>query len=145
VIATLKQHSPAHLSAGSMSSPAAVQIISALELIMGRDGSNRGEQKIAQLRDNANYMRTKLTEMGCLVLGDYDSPILVNPLLPSTFPQQDHSVKDGGSWVLLGSSMTPTCGVLHVRFFNVIHVNNNDFFPQISATCAAYSLKASTK
>jgi len=60
-----------------MSSPAAVQIISALELIMGRDGSDRGARKIAQLRDNANYMRTRLTEMGCLVLGDYDSPILV--------------------------------------------------------------------
>ena len=48
---------------------------------MGRDGSDRGARKIAQLRDNANYMRTRLTEMGCLVLGDYDSPILVRFLI----------------------------------------------------------------
>lgn len=67
-----------------MSVPSAVQIISALEVIMGRDGTDRGARKIDQLRDNANYMRTRLTEMGCSVLGDYDSPILVR-LLPSIF------------------------------------------------------------
>ena len=61
-----------------MSVPSAVQIISALEVIMGRDGTVRGAQKLQQLRDNANYMRTRLTEMGCSVLGNYDSPVLVS-------------------------------------------------------------------
>ena len=75
----LRSHSPAHLAAGSMSTPAAVQTASALEVIMGRDGSTRGAAKLAQLRDNANYMRRRLTELGCLVLGDYDSPVLVRP------------------------------------------------------------------
>ena len=75
----LRSHSPAHLAAGSMSIPTAVQTASALEVIMGRDGSSRGAAKLAQLRDNANYMRRRLTEMGCLVLGDYDSPVLVRP------------------------------------------------------------------
>lgn len=77
LIDTLRHHSPAHLAAGSMSSPAATQIIGALEIIMGRDGTDRGQRKLHQLRDNANYMRRRLTEMGCLVLGDYDSPVLV--------------------------------------------------------------------
>lgn len=61
-----------------MSVPSAVQIISAMEVIIGRDGTDRGARKLQQLRDNANYMRTKLTEMGCSVLGNYDSPVLVS-------------------------------------------------------------------
>ena len=76
----MRQHSPAHLYAGSMSVPAAVQTRSALEVIMGRDGSDRGVRKIHQLRDNANYVRMRLTKMGCIVLGTYDSPVLVRTL-----------------------------------------------------------------
>lgn len=48
--------------------------------MMGRDGSTRGQAKIQQLKDNANYMRKRLTAMGCRVLGDYDSPVLVGPV-----------------------------------------------------------------
>ena len=79
LIDVLRNHSPAHLTAGSMSVPSVVQVISAMEVIMGRDGTDRGARKLGQLRDNANYMRTRLTEMGCSVLGDYDSPVLVRP------------------------------------------------------------------
>jgi len=32
-------------------------VISALHVIMGRDGSGRGAAKIARLRDNSNYFR----------------------------------------------------------------------------------------
>ena len=78
LIDVLRHHSPAHLSAGSMSVPSAVQIISAMEVIIGKDGTDRGSRKLQQLRDNANYMRTRLTEMGCSVLGNYDSPVLVS-------------------------------------------------------------------
>ena len=45
---------------------------------MGRDGSTRGQKKIQQLKDNSNYMRKSLIDMGCRVLGDYDSPVLVS-------------------------------------------------------------------
>ena len=51
---------------------------SALHVIMGRDGSGRGAAKIAALRDNANYMRRRLLELGFNVLGDWDSPVMVS-------------------------------------------------------------------
>jgi serine palmitoyltransferase len=47
-------------------------------LMLGEDGSDRGAQKIAQLRSNANYMREKLMGMGLAVLGDKDSPVMVS-------------------------------------------------------------------
>ena len=55
-------------------------VISALHVIMGRDGSGRGAAKIAQLRDNANYFRRRLLELGYNVLGDFDSPVMVSGL-----------------------------------------------------------------
>lgn len=54
-------------------------VISALHVIQGRDGSGRGQQKIAQLRDNANYFRARLLGQGYNVLGDWDSPVMVRP------------------------------------------------------------------
>ncbi len=60
-----------------MSPPIAEQIMAALDLIQGRDGSNRGAEKILSLQDNATYFRDRLQEMGCIVLGTGASPIVV--------------------------------------------------------------------
>ncbi|GBF97475.1 hypothetical protein Rsub_10398 [Raphidocelis subcapitata] len=76
LVAYLRRHSPAHLYAASIAPGAAQQIISALKLIRGDDGSGRGAAKVAQLHDNANYFRRKLLEMGLHVLGDWDSPVM---------------------------------------------------------------------
>ncbi|KAI8467764.1 MAG: pyridoxal phosphate-dependent transferase [Monoraphidium minutum] len=76
LVAYLRRHSPAHLYAASVAPGAAQQIISALKLIRGDDGSGRGAAKIKQLHDNSNYMRRRLLEMGLHVLGDWDSPVL---------------------------------------------------------------------
>ncbi len=43
---------------------------------MGEDGTNIGKQKIKALRDNSNYFRMQLQEMGLSVLGHFDSPIM---------------------------------------------------------------------
>ena len=67
----------AQLYAGAMSPPAAEQIISALKLIQDADGSGRGPRKLTQLRENSNYFREKLQEIGLNVLGDRDSPVMV--------------------------------------------------------------------
>jgi serine palmitoyltransferase len=45
-------------------------------MIMGEDGTDTGRRKLQALRDNSNYFRMKLREMGFLVLGQYDSPIM---------------------------------------------------------------------
>lgn len=59
----LRHASPGHLYATSMSIPAVEQVISALKLIQGHDGSDRGPSKMQQLRDNSNYFRRKLKQM----------------------------------------------------------------------------------
>lgn len=61
-----------------MAPPAAQQIISALQVIRGDDGTDRGARKIAALHENSNYFRQRLQEMGCNVLGDWDSPVMVS-------------------------------------------------------------------
>jgi serine palmitoyltransferase len=60
LIAYLKRHSPAHLYATSIAPGVAQQIISALRLLRGEDGTDRGKQKIKQLHDNANYFRYRM-------------------------------------------------------------------------------------
>ena len=52
------------------------QIVASLKVIMGRDGSTRGQDKIQQLKDNSNWFRRQLVDMGLEVLGDDDSPIM---------------------------------------------------------------------
>jgi serine palmitoyltransferase len=47
-----------------------------LQVIMGNDGTDIGRRKIQALRDNSNYFRMRLHEMGLKVLGQYDSPVV---------------------------------------------------------------------
>lgn len=76
LIKYMKYSSPAHMYATSMSAPAVQQVISALEVILGLDGSKRGAKKLAQVRENSNYVRTELRNRGFEVLGDTDSPVM---------------------------------------------------------------------
>jgi serine palmitoyltransferase len=43
---------------------------------MGLDGTDIGKQKLRALRDNANYFRMRMNDMGLHVLGHDDSPIM---------------------------------------------------------------------
>nr|KJB51269.1 hypothetical protein B456_008G209600 [Gossypium raimondii] len=76
LIQYLKYTCPAHLYATSISPPAAQQIISSIKVILGEDGSSRGAQKLARIRENSNFFRSELQKMGFEVLGDNDSPIM---------------------------------------------------------------------
>lgn len=76
LIQYLKYTCPAHLYATSISPPAAQQIISSIKVILGEDGSSRGAQKLARIRENSNFFRSELLKMGFEVLGDNDSPVM---------------------------------------------------------------------
>ncbi|KAK4395550.1 Long chain base biosynthesis protein 2a [Sesamum angolense] len=76
LIEYLKHNCPAHLYATSISPPAAQQIISSIKVILGEDGSSRGAQKLARIRENSNFFRSELQKMGFEVLGDNDSPVM---------------------------------------------------------------------
>ncbi|KAJ8563314.1 hypothetical protein K7X08_031766 [Anisodus acutangulus] len=76
LIKYLKYTCPAHLYATSISPPAAQQIISSIKVILGEDGSSRGAQKLAHIRENSNFFRSELQKIGFEVLGDNDSPVM---------------------------------------------------------------------
>ncbi|KAL2515155.1 Long chain base biosynthesis protein 2a [Forsythia ovata] len=87
LIQYLKYTCPAHLYATSVSPPAAQQIISSIKVILGEDGSSRGAQKLAGIRENSNFFRSELQKMGFEVLGDNDSPVMPIMLYnPSKIP-----------------------------------------------------------
>ena len=56
-----------------MSPVVCAQIMASLRLI---GETEIGKQKLQAIKDNANYVREKLEQMGCEVLGDRDSPVV---------------------------------------------------------------------
>jgi serine palmitoyltransferase len=76
---------------------------------MGEDGTDIGKQKIIALRDNANYFRMRLRDMGLQVLGHYDSPIipimLYNPTKIAAFSRE--CLKRGLAVVVVGFPAVP--------------------------------------
>lgn len=85
------------------------QVISSFKVIMGEDGTDIGKQKITALRDNANYFRMRLRDMGLQVLGHYDSPIipvmLYNPTKIAAFSRE--CLKRGLAVVVVGFPAVP--------------------------------------
>ncbi|KAI3962851.1 hypothetical protein MKW92_020470 [Papaver armeniacum] len=92
VIEYLKLTCPAHLYATAISPPAAQQILSSIKVILGDDGSSRGAQKLARIRENSNFFRSELQKMGFQVIGDNDSPVMpimvYNPAKISAFSRE---------------------------------------------------------
>ncbi|XWS43956.1 hypothetical protein CRYUN_Cryun15aG0003000 [Craigia yunnanensis] len=105
----LKYTCPAHLYATSISPPAAQQIISSIKVILGKDGSNRGAQKLKQIRENSNFFRSELIKLGFEVLGDNDSPImpimLYNPAKIPAFSRE--CLKQNVAVVMVAFPATP--------------------------------------
>jgi len=86
VVNFLRTSSFGMIYSNSMSPVCAQQTLAALHVIMGKDGTDTGAKKLLQLRENSNYFRNKLKEMGFIIFGNADSPIV--PLMlyhPSKF------------------------------------------------------------
>ncbi|CBN76133.1 Serine palmitoyltransferase [Ectocarpus siliculosus] len=60
----------------ALSPVVAAQVVTALRIIMGEDGTDIGATKLRALRENSNFVRRKLEDMGMHVLGDYNSPVI---------------------------------------------------------------------
>lgn len=76
LIQVLKTQSSGSVYSASISPPACQQIISAINIITGADGTDLGQTKLTSLRDNCNYFRERMKKTGCHVLGEKDSPIV---------------------------------------------------------------------
>lgn len=105
----LRAECPANLYATAMAPAAVEMVLSALHVVSGEDGSERGRQKIAALRNNANYFRARLLQMGFDVLGDWDSPVMpVMIFNPAKLPAASRlMLRRGVAVVVVGFPATP--------------------------------------
>jgi serine palmitoyltransferase len=108
-IAYLRRRCTGSANHNSLSPVVCQQIITSFKVLMGEDGTSIGKQKIQGLRDNANYFRMRLEEMGLHVLGRYDSPIipvmLYNPTKIAAFSRE--CLKRGLAVVVVGFPAVP--------------------------------------
>ncbi|XP_062320333.1 serine palmitoyltransferase 3 [Osmerus eperlanus] len=72
----LRCHSHSAVYASAMSPPITEQIIRAIKCIMGLDGTTVGISRVHQLADNTRYFRSRLQEMGFIIYGNEDSPVV---------------------------------------------------------------------
>ncbi|XP_066550214.1 serine palmitoyltransferase 2 [Amia ocellicauda] len=72
----LRSHSHSAVYATSMSPPVVEQIITSMKCIMGEDGTTIGRDRVQQLAENTTYFRRKLQEMGFIIYGNSDSPVV---------------------------------------------------------------------
>uniref|UniRef100_A0A7S2WH78 serine C-palmitoyltransferase n=1 Tax=Eucampia antarctica TaxID=49252 RepID=A0A7S2WH78_9STRA len=109
VIDYLRNKAAASSYHNSLSPTVCQQVITSLKVVMGKDGTNIGKQKLAAIRDNSNYFRMKLNEMGLHVMGHYDSPImpvmLYNPTKVGAFSRE--CLKRGLAVVVVGFPAVP--------------------------------------
>lgn len=109
VIDHLRSLSAGFLYSSSISPPACRQIIAAVRIILGEDGTTLGKQKLTAIRENADYFRRELRKMGFHVLGDEGSPIV--PLMlyvPSRIKSFSlEALKRGMAVVVVGFPATP--------------------------------------
>lgn len=75
----IRRYSHSFTYATSMASPVAQQIITSMRIIMGEDGTDEGQRRIMQLARNTKYFRQKLKQMGFIIYGNDNSPVV--PLL----------------------------------------------------------------
>ena len=73
----LRNNAGGTVCGASLAAACAQQAKSALEVIMGRDGTDIGAKRIASIAENARFFRKGLVEMGLTVYGDGMVGVLV--------------------------------------------------------------------
>ena len=76
IIDYLKSTSSGILYHNSMSPIVCQQIVTALKIIKGEDGTDLGKRKLSALVSNSNYFRGEMKRIGLHVYGNDDSPII---------------------------------------------------------------------
>eukprot|EP01137_Pigoraptor_chileana_P034453 Opistho-2@27028 len=95
--------------AASMAPAVVQQTITSMRIIMGVDGDVEGQRRIQQLKENTRYFRARLKNMGFIIYGNDDSPIvpllLFQPHRIAQFSRQ--CLKRGLGVVVVGFPATP--------------------------------------
>ncbi|XP_049868149.1 serine palmitoyltransferase 2 [Pectinophora gossypiella] len=83
----VRQHGHAHTYAHAMAPAVAAQVLAAMRALAAPAGAAR----LRRLRDNTRYFRARLQEMGVVVFGSEESPVV--PLLVYTFSKMAATVE----------------------------------------------------
>lgn len=83
LIDNIRIHSHAHCYASTMAPPVAQQILTSMKIIMGLDGTDEGKKRIEALARNTRYFRRRLAQIGVIIYGHEDSPVV--PMLVYLF------------------------------------------------------------
>lgn len=109
LIKHFKQHSLGYVYAEPMPPAVCQQVLSSLRIIMGLDGGDLGQRRIAQLYANSLHFMRGLKELGFMVYGDEGSPVI--PLLifqlSKLKPFSLEAMKRGIAVVVVGFPATP--------------------------------------
>lgn len=120
----------------------AQQVISAFKIIRGEDGTDDGQKRLNTLKENSNYIRKELIDLGFHVLGDWDSPII--PLLlytPSKVPAFSRLLLEQNiGVVVVGFPATPFYGARARLCISAAHTREQlqgtlDKFEKIGDKC----------
>lgn len=109
IIDELRARSHGNIYAMSMSPPVAAQVIESMRIIMGKDGSSNGRDRIKTLAENTLYFRSELMKMGFIVYGNDASPIVPMMIfLPTKISSFSRLLKEYGvAVVVVGFPATP--------------------------------------
>ena len=109
LVDSLKQMSLGSSISNAMSPVIVQQVITAFKIIQGKDGTNIGKEKLRLVKENSDYFRAKLKEMGCEVFGDEGSPVvplmLYHPAKIAAFSRE--CLEEGLAVVVVGFPATP--------------------------------------
>ncbi|XP_071498905.1 serine palmitoyltransferase 2-like [Diadema antillarum] len=72
----IRIHSHSSTYASSTPAPVVEQVLSTLKTIMGKDGTTVGQERIQALKRNTQYFRKRMRDMGFIVYGNDDSPVV---------------------------------------------------------------------
>lgn len=59
-----------------MPPPIAQQVLSSMKIVMGLDGTDEGQRRTIQLARNTRYFRRRLAQIGVIIYGHEDSPVI---------------------------------------------------------------------
>eukprot|EP00462_Mataza_sp_D1_P025134 CAMPEP_0175144046 /NCGR_PEP_ID=MMETSP0087-20121206/13868_1 /TAXON_ID=136419 /ORGANISM="Unknown Unknown, Strain D1" /LENGTH=471 /DNA_ID=CAMNT_0016428379 /DNA_START=82 /DNA_END=1497 /DNA_ORIENTATION=- len=148
IVNHLRLSSMGSVYSASISPPACMQIIQAIKIIIGEDGTNLGQTKLTTLKTNANYFRQRMKSMGCHVLGDQDSPIVPMMLYkPAKIPAFSRECLERNlAVVVVGFPATPLL-LARTRFcISAAHTRKDleDALDKIEEVCDILGLKYGT-
>ncbi|KAK6022298.1 aminotransferase, class I/II [Ostertagia ostertagi] len=109
VIDHIRRNSAGPCYGAPMSPPIIAQVLSSMKVMCGEDGTDIGARKAVQLLRNSRYFRRRLKEMGFLIYGHEDSPVvpLMTFYITKVVEFSRRTLKYGIGLVAVGFPATP--------------------------------------